>query len=90
MFKYTQHTLDKIEELLNEAGYNIRYEKGNFKSGYCILEDKKVAVVNKFFSVEARINALIDIISEIELDETLLSEASKKILTQVLQTRSEN
>jgi len=90
MFKYTQHTLDKVEELLDEAGYTIRYEKGNFKSGYCILENKKVAVVNKFFDVESRINALMDIVTEIEVDETLLSENSKKLLTQVLQTRSES
>jgi hypothetical protein len=89
MFKYTQHMLDKIEDLLNEAGYIIRYEKGNFKSGYCILENKNVAVVNKFFDVESRINALIDIASEIEIDETLLSEPSKKLLIQVLQTRAE-
>jgi hypothetical protein len=89
MFKYTQHLLDKLEDLLNEAGYVIRYEKGNFKSGYCILENKNVAVVNKFFDVESRINALIDITSEIEIDETLLSEPSKKLLIQVLQTRSE-
>jgi len=90
MFKYTQHTLDKVEELLDEAGYTIRYEKGNFKSGYCILENKKVAVVNKFFDVESRINALMDMVTEIEVDETLLSENSKKLLTQVLQTRSES
>jgi hypothetical protein len=90
MFKYTQHTLDKLEDLLHEAGYTIRFEKGNFKSGYCILENKRVAVVNKFFDVEARINALIDITTEIDLDEALLSEASKKLLTLVLQTRSEH
>jgi hypothetical protein len=90
MFKYTQHTLDKLEDLLKEAGYTIRFEKGNFKSGYCILENKKVAVVNKFFDVDARINALIDITAEVDVDETLLSETSKKLLSEVLQTRSEH
>jgi len=36
--KFTQTTLDKIEKVLDEAEYIIRYERGNFQSGYCILE----------------------------------------------------
>src|SRR5436853_414781 len=54
-FKYTANTLKKLEQLFEEASYIIRYEKGNFNSGYCILEDRKVVVINKFLSIEARI-----------------------------------
>ena len=43
--KYTQHTLDKIERIAEEVGYVIRYERGNFQSGYCILQDKKVVIL---------------------------------------------
>ena len=50
--KYNQSTLDKIERVLDEAGYVIRYERGNFQSGYCILEDRKVIVLNKFLQME--------------------------------------
>lgn len=39
MVKYTSTTLTKIQELVKEAGYVLRYEKGNFKSGYCILQE---------------------------------------------------
>ena len=39
--KYTQHTLDKLEAIPGEAGYVLRYERGTFQSGYCILESKK-------------------------------------------------
>jgi hypothetical protein len=58
-FKYTPQTLKKIESLLEEMGYITRYEKGNFNSGYCILEDRKIAVVNKFLTVESRIKVLL-------------------------------
>ena len=53
--KYTQHNLDKIEKIAEESGYVIRYERGTFQSGYCILQDKKVVVLNKFFQTEGRI-----------------------------------
>lgn len=74
MFKYTKHQLKKIEGLLEEVGYTIRYERGNFQSGYAIVEDRKIAVINKFFDTEARINSLFDIISNIEIDESQLDE----------------
>ena len=72
-FKYNQTTLKKLEELFEEARYIIRFEKGNFNSGYCILEEKKVVVVNKFFNVEGRINALLEILQQLNVDEEQLS-----------------
>jgi hypothetical protein len=38
--KYTQNTLDKVEKVIEESGYIIRYERGTFQSGYCILGKK--------------------------------------------------
>src|SRR6476646_7810433 len=72
-FKYTPNTLKKLEELFEEARYIIRYEKGNFNSGYCILEERKVVVINKFFNVEGRINALLEILPTIKVVEEELS-----------------
>ncbi len=72
-FKYTPNTLKKLEQLYEEARYIIRYEKGNFNSGYCILEDKRVVVVNKFLAIEGRINALIEILPSINVKEEELS-----------------
>jgi hypothetical protein len=72
-FKYTPNTLKKLEELYEEARYIIRYEKGNFNSGYCILEERRVVVINKFFSIEGRINALIEILPSITVNESELS-----------------
>ena len=65
--KYTQSTLDKLEKIVEEAGYVIRYERGTFQSGYCILEQKKVVVLNKFLQTEGRINTLIDLIPQLEI-----------------------
>ena len=76
MFKYTKHQLKKIESLLEEIGYTIRYERGNFQSGYALVEDRKIAVINKFFDAEARINSLLEILSGIEVDESQLQEKS--------------
>ena len=72
-FKYTPNTLKKLEELFEEARYVIRFEKGNFNSGYCVLEEKRVVVINKFFNIEGRINALIEILQTLVINEQELS-----------------
>ena len=82
-FKYTPNTLKKLEELYEEARYIIRYEKGNFNSGYCILEERRVVVINKFFSIEGRINALIEILPSINVIESELSGEMLKWYKQV-------
>jgi hypothetical protein len=71
--KYSPATLKKFESLYDEIGYTIRLEKGNFQSGYCILQERRIAVINKFLPLEGRINALIDILPTIEVDVTRLS-----------------
>ena len=77
MFKYTAHTLKKLEDLLKESGYIVRYERGNFSAGYCILESKKVIVINRYYETEARINNILEIIGRIGVIETELSESSR-------------
>lgn len=66
--KYTKHFLDKIENLFAASSYVLRYEKGNFKSGYCVLNETKIVIVNKYFPLEGKINALIDIVNELKFD----------------------
>ncbi len=83
MFKYNAGNLKKLEDLLKEAGYVVRYEKGNFNSGYCILETRRVIVINKYFENEARINNLLEILQKIELDESILSDSSRQFLNDL-------
>ncbi|MEO8854379.1 MAG: hypothetical protein ABI359_11395 [Ginsengibacter sp.] len=82
--KYNQATLNKLEKILDEGGYIVRYERGSFQSGYCILEDKKVVVLNKFLNPEGRINALMDIIPVLSINYDLLTHDSQKLHDEVM------
>lgn len=82
--KYTQTTLDKLEAIPEEAGYVLRYERGTFQSGYCILEAKKVVVLNKFLQTEGRINTLIDLLPQLDINTDALSDESKKLYTGIM------
>jgi hypothetical protein len=84
VMKYNQTTLDKIERILDEAQYVVRYERGNFQSGYCILEERKVVVLNKFLQLEGRINTLVDIIPQLKITPELLTPEAAKTYSDVL------
>jgi hypothetical protein len=83
--KFTQATLDKIEAVLDEAEYVLRYERGNFQSGYCILEQKKVVVLNKFLVLEGRISTLIDLIPQLNVNPDDFSSEVRKTYNDVLE-----
>ena len=86
---YTQHTLEKLEFLFKVLDYKVRYEKGNFKSGACMLESSRIIVVNKFSDLESRITALAELLRSIAIDETLLDEKQLKFLYTLKQTSLE-
>jgi hypothetical protein len=78
MFKYTKYFLSKLEQLIEELAFTVRYEKGHFQSGYCIVEDKKIVVINKFYDTEARINCLLEVLDKQTIDPESLSEEGLK------------
>jgi len=87
--KYNQHTLDKIEKIAEACGYVIRYERGTFQSGYCILQAKKVIVLNKFFQTEGRINTLVDLMPQLDIHFDSLTLESQKMYDEVMSVAAE-
>ena len=81
--KYTRPFLSKLEDIFAESGFVLRYEKGNFKAGYCLLKDMKVAVVNKYYSLEGKINCLYDILRTIAVDESRLSGKNLRLYLEI-------
>jgi len=84
MIKYTNQFLLRMEEMIGESNYTLRYEKGQFKSGYCLLREQNIIIVNKFYSTEGKINALLEILKGIQLDTAKFSEKSKALYEELL------
>src|SRR3954469_11969205 len=77
--KYNAALLKNLEDVFREGGYTVRYERGNFQNGYCVLEKMKVVVINKFHEVETKINSMMELllsITDLEL-ENLSSESTE-------------
>jgi hypothetical protein len=81
--KFNQSTLDKLEDILGESDYKLRYERGNFQSGWCLLEHKRVVVLNKFLPIESRINTLLELIPQLEINFDGLTHQSQQLYNEV-------
>ena len=81
--KLNQTTLDKLEDILGESEYVVRYEHGNFQSGWCLLESRRIVVLNKFLNLEARINTLMELIPQLDIQFDKLTHNSQKVYEEV-------
>jgi hypothetical protein len=81
--KLNQTTLDKLEDILGESEYVVRYERGNFQSGWCLLESRRIVVLNKFLNLEARINTLLELIPQLYIQFDKLTHQSQKVYEEV-------
>jgi len=87
MLSLTQHSLEKLENLLKTANYRVRYEKGNFKTGACVLENSRIIVVNKFSNLDNKILALLELIPQLSLDESVFDEKQRPLYRSITQTK---
>jgi len=84
--KYTTQFLSKLEDIFSESDYMLRYEKGNFNSGYCLLKETHVAIVNKYYPLEGKVNSLIEILKQIELNTDKMTDKNKKLYQEIHQS----
>jgi hypothetical protein len=83
MARLTKGYLSKLEDLVSEGGFMVRYERGNFKSGYCILKENRLVLINNFLPLDGRINTMMDLAVNLGLEEESLSDKSRKLLAEI-------
>ncbi len=69
-----------LKEIFEKLNYKIIQDNGNFKSGYCLLEDEKTIVMNKNSPFESRVNSLCIILSSINTSEIYLKPYIRDII----------
>ena len=84
--RFTEGNLKKLESLFKAQGFKIRYERGNFRSGTCRLLENNVLVVNKFVTTEIKINTLLEILQDVEVDESKFEDSDLTFYNTIKQT----
>jgi dTDP-D-glucose 4,6-dehydratase len=75
-----KQTIADLEELAEKLGYKIRYEKGNFRGGYCILKESRLMVVNSRNEHDKRIAIISKSLKEIGIDDVYVKPGLREII----------
>ncbi len=70
----------ELESLASQLGIKIRYEKGDFEGGYCILKSERILVINKKLPPTKRLSVLACGISEIGLNNIYVKPAIRDFI----------
>jgi len=73
---------NELKDIFDRIGYKIILDNGNFNSGYCILEEEKVIVINKNKPYENRVRTLSEILSSIKLDDIYIKPYIREFISQ--------
>ncbi|HZY10627.1 MAG TPA: hypothetical protein VFF29_05685 [Bacteroidota bacterium] len=73
--------LNELEELTQHLGVQLRYEKGDFEGGYCILKDQKILLINKRFHDAKKASTLAQALNDFGIDNIYI----KPILRQFIE-----
>ncbi len=83
--RISKNTQEKLQHLLKAQDYKVRYEKGNFKGGYCIVHSQRMIIINKFHPLESKINTLSEVIRDLEIDADKLTAEQQKLVKKIKQ-----
>ncbi|MFA6234335.1 MAG: hypothetical protein WC824_09185 [Bacteroidota bacterium] len=72
--------LEELRETCEHLGYKIRYEKGDFDGGHCILKEERLLVVNRKFTTEKKIITVARALSELGVDAIFVKPAVRELI----------
>ena len=81
--KATRATQEKLQDILRIQGFTVRYEKGNFRGGHCIVLEERMVIINKFYPLESKVNTLAAVIRQIEVNDDLLTDEQIKLVARL-------
>jgi len=76
-----------LKSLASQLGATVRFEKGDFKGGYCILHDSKVIVINKMTNQQRKAMILSAALKELGVDEIYLTPRLREIIDEMTEKK---
>lgn len=81
--KEFEELLQELKSVADQLGASVRFEKGDFKGGYCIVHDKKVIVINKMTNLQRKVMILSSALKELGVEEIYLSPRIREVIEEM-------
>lgn len=81
--KEFEELIQELKSIAQQLGAEVRFERGDFKGGYCILKDNKVIVVNKMTTLQRKVIILSMALKELGIDEIYLTPRLRDVIEEM-------
>lgn len=78
--KEFESVLQELKQIAQELGAKVRFERGDFKGGYCIIKEDKTIVINKLSSLQKKVMILTSALKDLGIEELYLPPKIREIL----------
>ena len=72
--------INELQEVARQLGVTVRYERGDFEGGYCILKAEKVMLVNRRLLPARKAVVLALALQEIGLENVFIKPAVREYI----------
>ncbi len=76
--------LKELESLAGNCGIAVRYEKGDFEGGFCVLKAERLIVANKKLPPGKKASVLAQGLAEIGIEDRYLKPAVRDFIEEEL------
>lgn len=74
--------LDEMKEICEQLGYTVRFERGDFTGGHCVLHEEKLIVINKRSAIERKLSVLAEFLANEDIEGVYLKPAVREFLDE--------
>ncbi|MCF8240245.1 MAG: hypothetical protein K9J16_02585 [Melioribacteraceae bacterium] len=79
--------MQDLKSLATQMGAKVRFERGDFKGGYCVLKENKVIVINKLSNLQRKVITLAAALKELGVDDIYLPPKLREIIEEMDETK---
>jgi len=85
--KEFEEIIQDLKLLAAQLGAEVRFEKGDFKGGYCLLKENKVIVINKLANLQKKVMILSMALKELGIDKLYLTPKMREIIDEMAEQK---
>lgn len=85
--KEFEDIIEELKILAVQLGATIRFEKGDFKGGYCLLKDSKVIVINKLATSQRKAIILASALKELGIDQIYITPKVRELIDEMFEEK---
>ena len=79
-----ENLIQQMQDLAARNGIHVRYEKGDFEGGFCVLKKERIVVINKKLPLSRRLSVMAQGLASFGIDQLEMDPALRAVIEDEL------